>query len=110
MNIHTMHLDQEYFELLLNKNKKIEFRILDEKRKRMRIGDEIQFVNQNGSALKVFRKIKDLRTSSDFQTLLNDFSEYETSEAKEKLLYMLRKTYNESEEKELGVIAIVLEE
>lgn len=54
--IHKMQLNKKPFDLIKNGNKTIELRLLDEKRKNIKIGDEIMF------SLK-----------SENETIVNDF-------------------------------------
>ncbi|MBO7509450.1 MAG: ASCH domain-containing protein [Alphaproteobacteria bacterium] len=45
---HTMHLKRTYFDLFLQGKKTVELRLLDEKRKKIQLGDTIRFIcNEN---------------------------------------------------------------
>ena len=48
MSEHTMHLRKVYFDLFLRGEKTVELRLLDEKRKKIQLGDTIRFIcNEN---------------------------------------------------------------
>lgn len=110
---HTMHLDKEYFNLVKTGDKQIEFRVLDDKRKKMKIGDTIQFICKDDKSLRVMRCIINLSFSANFLSLLDEFSEYQIPEGKDKLLTKLKKIYNNSDansDANSGVVAIFLGE
>lgn len=50
---HEMGLQTRYFNYIKNGTKRIELRLFDEKRKRIRIGDTIEFTNPEGKSLGV---------------------------------------------------------
>ena len=53
---HTMHLKKIYFDMFLRGTKTIELRLLDEKRKKIQLGDAIRFIcNENESESFVMR-------------------------------------------------------
>lgn len=49
--VHNMTLDDMYFEMVKNKEKTVELRVNDEKRKDIQVGDFILFTNKSGTEL-----------------------------------------------------------
>jgi ASC-1-like (ASCH) protein len=56
-NIHRMHLHPEHFKKLRNKQKEVEIRLYDEKRKNVNVGDGIVFTNTKTEGV-LYRKVK----------------------------------------------------
>lgn len=50
---HTMRLNSRPFEMIKNGNKTIELRLYDEKRRAIRIGDEIEFIHVDNDNKKI---------------------------------------------------------
>ena len=50
---HEMGLQPKYFDYIKNGTKRIELRLFDEKRQRIRLGDIIEFTNPDGETLVV---------------------------------------------------------
>ena len=69
MTIHIMKLSEPYYTLVKQKKKIIEIRINDEKRKLLKIGDNIKFTKTNGNNHFIL-KIKDLKTSHNFENAI----------------------------------------
>lgn len=110
INTHKMHLKPDYFNMMKTGEKGVEFRLFDEKRQNIKIGDKIQFICETDNNSKFIRTVQDLKTSSKFTLLLNFFPEYRIIKNKEKMLTKLNKIYNRCEEEKYGVIAICLGE
>ncbi|MEI6353052.1 MAG: ASCH domain-containing protein [Candidatus Nomurabacteria bacterium] len=101
------HLHNESFEKIKNGSKKIEARLLDEKRKLIKVGDKILFLNRENSET-LMREVKDIIFAISFERLLidrniKDFG-YDT---KEEFLEVLYQFYSKEDEEKLGVIGIV---
>lgn len=68
MTLHKAHLNQYPFELIESGNKTIEARLYDERRQRIDIGDEIEFINRsNNKTLHV--KVHRLHRAPTFHDL-----------------------------------------
>ena len=52
---HEMKLQPEYYNFILNGTKRIELRLLDEKRSKIKIGDTIKFVNIENNSLENYQ-------------------------------------------------------
>lgn len=67
-----MRLDDKYFNLIKSGIKTIELRVYDEKRRKIKVGDTITFINRNTlEELKVI--VIYMHIYSSFKELYNDF-------------------------------------
>ena len=110
--IHYMNLHPQPFSMIASGTKTIELRLLDEKRKSIRIGDTLVFSN-NADASTVSCTVKALHVFADFdelyQTLPLDKCGYlphelETASAKDMEAY-----YPPEKQKNYGVVGIEIE-
>lgn len=67
-----MHLKQYLFERIKSAKKSIEARLFDEKRKKIKIWDDIMLVNVEDNS-EILVKVIDLMRYDSFQNLLDDF-------------------------------------
>ncbi|MBO8175292.1 MAG: ASCH domain-containing protein [Thermococcus sp.] len=102
-----MNINQKYIWFIKNGKKKIEVRLYDEKRRRLKRGDII-LVNNGDLKLKV----KDIRTYNSFRELLlkEGFKNViPMASSLEEALRELYNIYSPEEEKKWGVVAIEIE-
>ena len=70
-NVHVMHLDEEPFAKIADGSKTIELRLYDDKRRQIKVGDEIQFQSKLGEiraqvvALHIFANFDELYKTLD---------------------------------------------
>ncbi len=112
MNIHVMHLRSLRFEQIANGTKTIEVRIYDEKRQKLKVGDNIQFINNEFPNKIITKTIKDI---IKFPTLTELFQKVSLAEAGYPLGTSIEEStidtqqyYNQIEEIRFGVVAIFL--
>ncbi len=67
---HTMHLRRTYFDLFLHGEKTVELRLLDEKRKKIQLGDTIRFICNENEDESFVMKVKGLVVTKTFNELL----------------------------------------
>ena len=67
---HTMHLKKIYFNLFLHGKKTVELRLLDEKRKKIQLGDTIRFICNENENESFVMKVKGLVATKTFNELL----------------------------------------
>ena len=67
--LHKMKLNQEPFEAIKNGTKTVEFRLYDEKRKKVQVGDEIEFSKLPELQEKLLVKVIDLYKEESFAKL-----------------------------------------
>lgn len=102
--IHKMKLKEGPFERIRNGTKTVEFRLYDEKRKQVKIGDKIEFSKLPELQEKIVVEVIDLYQEEKFENL---FRKLYTDEGeiveKTKGMYNF---YSPEEEKKYGVLGI----
>ena len=71
--IHEMKLQPKYYNYILNGTKRIELRLFDEKRQKIKIGDTIKFLKEPDLKESFFVKVVGLLQYNSFEELFNDF-------------------------------------
>lgn len=111
-DIHEMKLQEEYFNYIKNGTKRIELRLLDEKRKKIKIGDRIIFTNVNNIEDKIKTNVVALLNYDSFINLINDFNIEllaDKSLSKEHLISVLNEFYSKEEQDKYGVLGIKID-
>lgn len=109
--IHIMKLQPQYYNYIKNGTKEYEIRLNDEKRKKIKKGDFIQFQEEPLLEEKIIVKVDDVLHYDNFNKLLNDINIEllaDSSVTKEKLNNALEKFYPIEEQNKYGVVAIKL--
>lgn len=75
--LHTMKLRREMLMQIADGSKTVEMRLFDEKRKKIRAGDEIEFVWEHGSEKRVRTRVKGVYIYPDFFELTANFTSEE---------------------------------
>ena len=102
--IHKMKLNESPFERIKNGTKTIEFRLYDEKREKIEIGDKIEFSKLPDLQEKILVEVLDLYREETFESLFKKiFTDEDEIERKIKSMYQY---YSKEQEKEYGVIGI----
>ncbi len=107
--IHTMKLQPTYYNFILNGTKRIELRLLDEKRQQIKIGDTIKFLKEPDLTKKFEAIVIDLYHYKSFAELLQNFDISILADAsitKEQLLEDLEKYYDKESQNKYGVLGI----
>ena len=68
---HTMHLKKIYFDMFLRGTKTIELRLLDEKRKKVQLGDAIRFICNENESESFVMKVSGLVCAKTFKELFD---------------------------------------
>ena len=102
--LHKMKLQEDPFERIKNGTKTVEFRLFDEKRQKIKIGDKIEFSKLPDLREKLLVNVIELYREDTFEKLFRTLYSDE-KEIKEKTNSM-QKYYSPEEEKEYGVIGI----
>ena len=71
--LHKMKLQEDPFERIKNGTKTVEFRLYDEKRQTIQIGDEIEFSKLPELQEKLLVKVIDLYKEESFEKQINTF-------------------------------------
>ena len=107
---HEMGLQSKYFDYIKNGTKRIELRLFDEKRQRIRLGDTIEFTNPDGETLAV--RVVGLLRYGSFEDLFKDYDISilaDESMTKRELLDVLNGFYPLEKQHEMGVVGIRVE-
>ena len=67
---YNMNLQDKFFDLVKNNSKSLEVRLLDDKRKKLNVGDIINFYNSNNEIISV--KVISLKVYNNFEELLQN--------------------------------------
>jgi len=107
--IHTLRLDNKYFNLIKKGTKTIEMRLYDEKRRLINKNDKIEFINRE-TGEKLITQVVNLHIYNSFEKLYNKFDnislgyyEYEIKNSKD-----MEKYYSKKEQDKYGVVGIEL--
>ena len=100
----TMELQNAYYNFILKGTKRIELRLFDEKRQKIKVGDKIEFSKLPDLKEKLLVKVIQLYREDTFENLFRKLYDDE-EEIKRKTNSMLQ-FYSPEEEKEYGVIGI----
>lgn len=110
MTVYKMHLHSEPFELIKSGKKKVEARLLDEKRAKIKAGDFIEFINRSNDD-KITCKVISLYKFPTFVELykntdrnLMGYIDGQEYDPKDLEIY-----YSLEEQKKFGVVAIYMD-
>ena len=102
--LHKMKIKEGPFERIKNGKKTIEFRLYDEKRRKVKIGDKIEFSKLPDLHEKILVDVLYIYRDETFENLFKKiYKDEEEIERKTKLMYQF---YSKEQEKEYGVVGI----
>ena len=107
-----MRVITKYFNCINNGTKKIEIRLNDEKRKNIKIGDEIVFEDLDNQDRKVRVKVTNLYYEDTFDDLLDKFDVSifgDQNTTRQELIEALNNIYSKEEQKKYGIVGIGIE-
>ena len=102
--IHKMKLNESPFERIKNGTKTIEFRLYDEKRRQIKIGDKIEFSKLPELQETILVDVLDLYKEETFENLFKKL--YKDQEEIKRKTNSMHQYYSPEKEKEYGVIGI----
>lgn len=102
--LHKMKLNESPFEMIKNGTKTIEFRLYDEKRQGVKIGDKIEFSKLPDLQEKILVDVLDIYRDETFENLFKRF--YTDKEEIKRKTESIHQYYSYEEEKEYGVVGI----
>lgn len=108
---HEMKLNDEYFNLIKDGAKTYELRLFDEKRKLLKVGDEILFKNVSNLKQTFKAQITNLiwfKSFSDAIKFLDRTKIGFSGKTEQEIISVYQKFYSKEEEKTYGVLAIEL--
>lgn len=106
--IHHMQLQPKPFELIKNETKTIEIRLNDEKRRKIKIGDEIVFSLADKPSQILKTRVVNLYRFKTFKDLFEAFPPRALGAKNKKDLAGVYKYYSIEQEKKFGVLGIEL--
>ena len=102
--IHKMKLQESPFERIKNGTKTVEFRLYDEKRRKIKIGDQIEFSKLPDLQETILVDVLDLYREDTFENLFKKlFTDEDEIKKETKSMYQY---YSPDEEKQYGVVGI----
>ena len=102
--LHKMKLNKSPFERIKNGTKKVEFRLYDEKRKQIKVGDKIEFPKLPDLEEKLLVDVVELYREDKFENLFKKlYSDEEEIARKTKAMYEI---YSPEKEQQYGVLGI----
>lgn len=102
--LHKMKLQDSPFERIKNGTKTVEFRLYDEKRSKIKIGDQIEFSKLPDLQETILVDVLDLYREDTFENLFKKlFTDEDEIKKKTKSMYQY---YSPDEEKQYGVVGI----
>ncbi len=102
--LHQMKLNDDPFERIKNGTKTIEFRLYDEKRRKVKIGDKIEFSKLPDLQEKILVDVLDLYTEPSFAELFEKI--YKDRELAKQYANAMYEIYSPENEKKYGVVGI----
>ena len=109
---HEMKLQLKYYDYIKNGTKRIEIRLNDEKRKKIKIGDTIRFIKEPELTESFNVKVVGLLKYNSFEDMFKDFDISilsDKSMSKEELINVLEEFYTKEKQKKYGVLGIRIE-
>lgn len=110
--IHELKLQPKYYNYILNGTKRIELRLYDGKRQKIKIGDTIKFLKEPNLEESFNVKVVDLLRYNSFDELFKDYDISilsDKSETKENLKEALEEFYTKEKQEQYGVVGIKIE-
>lgn len=110
--IHEMKLQPKYYYYMLNGTKRIEIRLYDEKRQKIKVGDTIRFLKEPELEESFEVKVVDLLRYNNFEEMFKDYDISvlaDESMTKDELLNVLEEFYTKEDQEKYGVLGIRVE-
>lgn len=100
--LHCMKLLEKPFNNIKNGTKTVEFRLYDEKRRKIKIGDKIEFTKLPELNEKIIVEVLDLYLANTFRELFE--KSFASSEEVEKHMNSIYTIYSKEQERQYGVL------
>ena len=104
-----VHLHPEVFNIVLNKDKDVEIRVNDEKRRKLNIGDTLVFLKRDNEQEQLKATITNLVYFNNFLEVTDYYDMkriYLEDTTKEEYINLMKQFYNDEEVNKYGVVAI----
>jgi len=103
------HLDSDIFDIVSSKDKDVEIRLNDEKRRKLNIGDTLLFLKRPDDKESIKAVITNLVYFNSFQEVVNYYDMkriYLDNTSSEDYINLMKRFYNDEEVEKYGVVAI----
>ena len=109
--LHYLKLNDKPFEAIKSGYKKIEIRLFDEKRQKIKVGDNIEFSKRDNSEEKILVAVKALHIFNSFQQLYQAFDKSDLGYRKEETADYrdMQEYYSLEQQHRYGVVGIEIE-
>ena len=105
--MHTMNVKTKYYNLLKSGKKIIELRLFDEKRQKIKVGDEIIFSDSSNQSDSFKAIVLKLHRAESFDALCQIIKPEQAGfSSKEELISVLGEFYTPSAQEKFGVVGI----
>lgn len=106
--LHELRLNIEPFNSIKSGTKTVEMRLYDEKRKRIKIGDKINFLLRSDMSKSIMVEVVGLRAFNNFAELYKSYNKIELGYKEDEIADPkdMQKYYSLKEQKLYGVVAI----
>jgi len=105
--MHTMKVKTKYYNLLKSGEKTIELRLFDEKRQKIKVGDEIVFSDLSDPDDSFVAIVLKLHRAKSFEALCQIIAPRQAGfSSKEELVTVLEEFYAPSDQEKFGVVGI----
>ena len=107
--MHEMKLQERFYNYILKGTKRIEIRLNDEKRQKIKIGDTIKFLKEPELKESFIVKIVDLYRYNSFDEMFKDFDISllaDKSMTKKELINVLEEFYTKEKQTKYGILGI----
>ena len=103
------HLDSDIFDIIVNKDKDVEIRLNDEKRRKLKIGDTLVFLKRPDDIESISATVTNLVYFDSFIDVTNYYDMkrvYLDNTSKEDYINLMKRFYSDEEVSKYGVVAI----
>ena len=110
--VHRMGLYKEYFNSIHEGKKTVEVRLNDERRRKIEVGDLIEFVDINNPSEKLKVNVTALRKYKTFKEMYNDipFADFDCKDwSMQEMIAGTYDIYTPEQESKWGTLAITIE-
>lgn len=105
--IHTMNVQTKYYNLLKSGKKIIELRLFDEKRQKIKVGDEIRFYDLSNQEDNFKAIVINLHRAESFEALCERITPSQAGfSTKTELISVLEEFYTPAAQEQYGVVGI----
>ena len=105
--MHEMNVKTKYYNLLKSEKKVVELRLFDEKRKQIKIGDEILFSDSSNTNDSFTARVINLHRAESFDKLCQIITPAQAGfTSKEELITVLEEFYTKASQQKYGVLGI----